>query len=120
MLQGDYWMNIKHDYYIKKLSISEIARKYGIDRKTVRRYLKANDKPKYTYKKPRHKVIEDYADFINEKLKEAPYSAVRIKELLEEHFNIKICYASVQQYVRKEKDELNRKATVRFETLPGE
>lgn len=120
MLQGDYWMNIKHDYYIKKLSISEIARIYGIDRKTVRRYLKATDKPKYTYKKPRHKVIEDYADFINEKLKEAPYSAVRIKELLEEHFNIKICYTSVQQYVRKEKTELNRNATVRFETLPGE
>lgn len=48
----------------------------------MRRYLKATDKPKYTYKKPRHKVIEDYADFINEKLKEAPYSAVRIKELL--------------------------------------
>ena len=44
-------MNIKHDYYIKKLSISEIARIYGIDRKTVRRYLKATDKPKYTYKK---------------------------------------------------------------------
>lgn len=37
MLQGDYWVNIKHDYYIKKLSISEIARIYGIDRKTVRR-----------------------------------------------------------------------------------
>lgn len=69
----------------------------------MRRYLKATDKPKYTYKKPRHKVIEDYADFFNEKLKEAPYSAVRIKELLEEHFNIKICYTSVQQYVRKEK-----------------
>lgn len=50
MLQGDYWMNIKHDYYIKKLSISEIARIYGIDRKTVRRYLKAIDKPRYTYK----------------------------------------------------------------------
>ena len=39
MLRGDYWMNIKHNYYIKKLSISEIARIYGIDRKTVRRYL---------------------------------------------------------------------------------
>ena len=68
MLQGDYWMNIKHDYYIKKLSISEIARIYGIDRKTVRRYLKAIDKPRYTYKKPRYKTIEDYADLINEKL----------------------------------------------------
>lgn len=82
MLRGDYWMKIKHDYYIKNLSISEIARKYGIERKTVRRYLKATDKPKYIYKKTRHKVIEDYADFINEKLKEAPYSAVRIKNFL--------------------------------------
>ena len=70
MLQGDYWMNIKHGLLHQRFSISEIARIYGIDRKTVRRYLKATDKPKYTYKKPRHKVIEDYADFINEKLKE--------------------------------------------------
>lgn len=58
MLQGDYWMNIKHDYYIKKLSISEIARIYGIDRKTVRRYLKATDMPKYTYKNQGIKLLK--------------------------------------------------------------
>lgn len=52
MINGGYWMEIKNDYYIKKLSISEISRKYGIDRKTVRRYIKAETKPKYTYKKP--------------------------------------------------------------------
>lgn len=120
MIDGDLWMDIKNDYYIKKLSISAIARKYGIDRKTVRRYLQAETRPKYTYKRPRHKMIEDYADYINELLKEAPYSAVRIKELLEQHYNIKICYTSVQQYVKRQKIELDRQATVRFETMPGE
>ena len=119
MIDGGYWMEIRNDYYIKKLSISAIARKYGIDRKTVRKYIKAETKPKYTYKRPRHKIIEDYADYINELLKEAPYSAVRIKELLEEHYNIKICYTTVQQYVKSQKQELNKQATVRFETLPG-
>ena len=80
----------------------------------------SDDKPIYRYKRPKHKAIEDYADYINELLKEAPYSAVRIKEFLEEHYNIKICYTSVQQYVKSQKDEYNHQATVRFETMPGE
>ena len=92
----------------------------SIDRKTARKYAKTDKKTAYTYKKPRHKILEDYADFINEKLKEAPYSATRIKELLEEHYNIKISYTPVQKYVKNVKKDFNKSATVRFETLPGE
>ena len=53
----DLWMNIKNDYYIEK-SISAIAKKYGIDRKTARWYLKPESKPKYKYKIPKHKMIK--------------------------------------------------------------
>lgn len=119
MIKGDTWMSIRNDY-LKGIPINEIARKYSIDRKTARKYAKTDKKTAYTYKKPRHKILEDYADFINEKLKEAPYSATRIKELLEEHYNIKISYTPVQKYVKNVKKDFNKSVTVRFETLPGE
>ena len=46
-------------------------KKYGIVRKTARRYMKAESRHKYTYKRPKHKMIEDYTDYINELLKQA-------------------------------------------------
>ena len=118
-MNGDLWMSIRNDR-LKGMSFREIGRKYGIDQRTAKKYAMSDDKPIYRYKRPKHKAIEDYADYINELLKEAPYSAVRIKEFLEEHYNIKICYTSVQQYVKSQKDEYNHQATVRFETMPGE
>lgn len=33
--------------------------------------MKAESRPKYTDKRPRYKIIEDYADYINELLKQA-------------------------------------------------
>ena len=51
-------------------------------------------------------------------LEEAPYSAVRILERLQEQgFEGK--YSIVKEYVRSRKMDLNEKATVRFETMPG-
>lgn len=117
-MNGDKWMSIRNDY-LKGLSFKEIGRKYDIDQRTAKKYALSDSKPKYVYKRPKHKEIEDYADYINELLKEAPYSAVRIKELLEEHYNIKICYTSVQEYVKKVKGSFEHEATVRFETMPG-
>lgn len=67
MIKGEAWMNIRNDY-LSGVPINEIARRYSIDRKTARKYAKSDKKPTYTYRKPRHKILEDYADYINEKL----------------------------------------------------
>lgn len=49
---------------------------------------------------------------------EAPFSAVRIHEkLLEQGCDCK--YTIVREYVSSKKQDLNEKATVRFETMPG-
>ena len=50
---------------------------------------------------------------------EAPYSAVRIKELVEEHFHVSVGYTTIQEYVKKTKRKYNNQATLRFETMPG-
>ena len=55
---------------------------------------------------------------IDELLEEAPYTAVRIEELIAESgYTGK--YGLVKNYVKKKKKVLNTKATVRFETMPG-
>lgn len=64
-------MGIKNNYYTKKISKSAITRKHGIDRKTAKRYMKAESRHKYAYKRPKHKMIEDYTVYINELLKQA-------------------------------------------------
>lgn len=115
---GDKWLNIRSDRN-KGISYSEIARKYGIDRRTAKKYCESPVKPLYRYDSPKKKKIDGYAPYIDELLAEAPYSAVRIKELVEKHFNTKIGYTTVQEYVKKTKHNYNHQATVRFETMPG-
>ena len=76
---GDKWLSIRSDRK-KDLSYSEMARRHNIDRRTAKAYCESDIKPKYTYKIPKKKKIDDYAAYIDELLNEAPYSAVRIKE----------------------------------------
>ncbi len=111
-------MDIRSDRN-KGLSYVELGEKYNIDRRTAKKYCESDIKPKYQYKRPKRKFMEDYADYVEELLEEAPYSATRIKELIEEHFNVSISYTPVQQFVKNKKESLNKKATVRFETIPG-
>jgi len=111
-------MKIKSDKR-KGLSYSEIARKYNIDRRTAKKYSMSEIKPKYKIIKEKPRKINKYKKYIDELLNEAPYSAVRIKEKIEELYNADISYPTVQKYVKTEKKKLNNKATVRFETMPG-
>lgn len=115
---GDKWLDIRNDRK-KGLSYSDLARKYNIDRRTAKKYCLSDSKPGYKYNEPKKKRIDLYAPYIDELLKEAPYSAVRIKELVEEHFHTKVGYTIIQEYVKKTKFNYNHQATVRFETIPG-
>ena len=105
---GDKWLSIRNDKK-KGLSYSEIARKYNIDRRTAKKYCESNVKPDHKYSKPRKRKIDAFAPYIDELLGEAPYSAVRIQELVEEHFHTKIGYTTIQEYVKNKlhQDVLN-------------
>ena len=110
-------MNIRSDYK-KGLSYTAIGEKYNIDWRTAKRYAQSEHKPTYELTEPKRSKLDPYKGQIDEWLEEAPYSAVRILEKVQE-MGSESKYTIVKQYVATKKNELNEKATIRFETMPG-
>ena len=67
---------------------------------------------------PKPTKMDPYKQIVDEWLEEAPYSALRILEKLRE-MGFDGGYSIVKAYVSSRKMDLNEKATVRFETMPG-
>lgn len=116
-MKGNYWMEIRNDRK-KGLSYKEIAKKYHIDSRTAKKYAESDTKPVYQLSVPKPSKLDPYKHLIDLWLEEAPYSAVRIHEKLEEQ-GCDCKYTIVREYVASKKKDLNEKATVRFETMPG-
>jgi len=95
-----------------------IARKLGIHRKTVKKYLEAREFPAYrevqrqSALSPYHKIIEDW-------LSTEDYLATRVHELVTQQ-GYRGSYETVKRYVRTVKEKRDRIAYVRFETMPGQ
>ncbi len=110
-------MDIRNDR-LKGMSYTELGKKYHIDPRTAKRYAESPQKPEYTLTAPKPTKLDEYKQQVDQWLEEAPYSAVRILEKLKEQgFEGK--YSIVKEYVRSRKMDLDEKATVRFETMPG-
>ena len=110
-------MEIRADYK-KGLSYKEIAIKNNIDWRTAKKYAHSEHKPVYELCEPKPSKLDPYKEQIDLWLEEAPYSAVRIHEKMQE-MGYHGKYTMVRTYVSTKKSELNQKATVRFETMPG-
>jgi len=116
-MEGDKWMEIRNDR-LKGMNYKELSKKYHIDPQTAKRYAESPERPEYTLTSPKQTKLDDFKQQIDMWLEEAPYSAVRILEkLTEQGFDGK--YSIVKQYVRVKKMDMDEKATVRFETMPG-
>lgn len=111
-------MEIRNDY-TKGLNYTEIARKYNIDPRTAKKYAQSDTKPVYSLTESKPSKLDPYKQQINIWLEEAPYSATRIWEKVTE-LGFTGGYTVVKQYVRGKKEQLEEKATVRFETMPGQ
>ena len=110
-------MDIRNDR-LKGMSYTEIGKKYHIDPRTAKKYAELPQRPEYTLTEPKATKLDAYKQQMDAWLEEAPYSAVRILEkLTEQGFDGK--YSIVKQYVKCKKMDLDEKATVRFETMPG-
>lgn len=111
-------MDIRSDRQ-KGMSYTEIGRKYHIDPRTAKRYAESPQRPEYTLTAPNPSKLDPYKEQISQWLEEAPYSAQRILEKIKEQ-GYPGSYSIVKHYVRGKKEQLDEKATVRFETMPGQ
>ncbi len=110
-------MGIRNDR-LKGLSYTELSKKYHIDPRTAKRYAESPHRPEYTLSASKPTKLDEYKQQVDQWLEEAPYSAVRILERLKEQgFDGR--YSIVKEYVRSRKVDLDEKAMVRFETMPG-
>ena len=77
MLKKEEWLLIQ-ELHSQVLNISEIARKTGHDRETVRKYLNLKTVPE-PYKRPtRPSKLDPYKPYILKRLNEGPYAAARL------------------------------------------
>ena len=117
MLKTEEWLLIR-DLYSQGFSISEIARQTGFDRKTVGKYLRLKTLPEPQRSPGRKSKLDPYKPYILEKLKEGPYTAIRLyREIKEMGFDGG--KTIVKDFVQKVRPEQGIPAVLRYETKPG-
>ena len=98
MLDMEDQFMIRH-LYNEGLTISEISRKTGYDRKTVRKYIRADGFLQPSKRHPRGSILDPYKEYIQNRLNKYPLSAMRLfEEIKDRGYPGK--YTLVKEYVR--------------------
>lgn len=83
MLDVERWAELRREHFVRQVPIKELARRYGIDRNTVRRALRSEEPPVYR-RTPKPSKLDPFKDEIHELLRRDPkLTGVRIRELIE-------------------------------------
>lgn len=109
-----------HDLKRQGLSLSAIARKTGLDRKTVRKYLdRGLEAPVYGPRQPRPRVLEPYEDYLRERITSVP--GLSGKRLLRDvrALGYEGGYTAVTDFLRDVRPPHRPAFERRFETPPG-
>jgi transposase len=106
------------DLFNKELSISEIARRTGHSRGTVRKYLRSQVPPTPQGRSKKPSKLDGYREYIIQRLHEYPLSAKRFyREIQEKGFTGK--YTIVKDFIREVRPKATVPAVYRYETKPG-
>jgi transposase len=101
------------------LSVKAISSLLGMDRKTVRKYLRAPTTPRYGPRVPRVSLLSPFEDYIGERLKAGVWNArVLLGELEARGYHGK--YTILTDYLRPLRREARGVAVRRYETAPGD
>ncbi len=99
MLEMEEWFVLR-DMHRQGMSISEIARQTGHDRKTVRTYVKSSKLLESKEREKKASKLDAFKDYIIQKLHEGPFTASRLfKEIQDIGFTGK--YTIVKDFVRE-------------------
>jgi transposase len=100
------------------LTVRAIARKLGMHRNTVKKYLQSGSVPSYRKSKRRDSILAPYYQSIDDFLEEDSYQATWIFDRLRQ-LGYAGSYETVKAQVRTVKEHKTRLAYIRFETQPG-
>ena len=109
-----------HELKNEGLSISEIARRLGINRKTVRKYLQCERNDVAAVKRqPRASKLDSYRPYLCARLREHPQlSAKRLLREIRQH-GYRGGYSILADYVHTVRPAAEVDYEIRFETPPG-
>jgi transposase len=116
-------LNVEERFMIKELhrqgiNISEISRRTGHDRKTIRAVINGPLTPPQKERKPRARKIDPFVPYLEERIGQGILNAQKLyQEILAKGYTGKD--RAVRAFVQPYREERRRQATVRFETEPG-
>jgi transposase len=83
VLDVERWAELRREHFVRGVGIKELARRYGIDRNTVRRAVRSSEPPRYQRPSVASK-LDPFKDEIHRLLEDDPnLSGVRVRELIE-------------------------------------
>ena len=100
------------------LSITEISKLTGFDRKTVRKYLTGPEVPRYGPRQPRPSKLDPYKPYIEERLTAGVWNAQMLLRELRGRGYDGGC-TLIKDYLQPKRDAARLVAVRRFETPPG-
>jgi hypothetical protein len=83
VLDVERWAELRREHFVRQVPIKELARRFGIDRNTVRRALRSDEPPRYR-RPARSSRLDPFKAEIHELLRRDPsLTGVRVRELIE-------------------------------------
>jgi len=120
MLIKEQWMQI-HVFKAQGLSLREISRRLGLSRNTIKKYLAAEDVPRYKARAARPTKLDPFRDYICQRMQAAAPDCIAAPALLRElkAQGYKGQLRSLQAFMQLQKPIPEIAPAVRFETAPG-
>jgi transposase len=117
VIQSDIWLRVKM-LATEGYSKSEIARLLDINRKTVRKALRAEKPPSYP-SRMRGSKLDPFKDYLKIRLEDGVTNAVKLlREIQQRGYDGKV--SILRDFLLPLKKKRQRQAWIRFETMPGE
>jgi len=122
MVDQERWAEIRRLHEEERVSLSEIARRLDLDRKTVRRSLRRTTWQPYHRAAGTETVLTAHADFVRARAPEVQYSARILYQELRASRAYTGSYETVKRFVAplREVQLQADRALIRFETPPGQ
>ena len=121
MVRQELFDEIRRTAAVESVPISELARRFGLDRRTIRRCLRDPAYRRYRREQPAPGVLADHEAFLFERAPEVDYSARILFQELRAGHGYRGSYETVKRFVKplRAVREQAQRALLRFETPPG-